>query len=72
MTEIENPKNMTKLEKTCLDITTFSWKLKSFPAILWSNMDSYFIGPSVGAWTGTLKNPTKFLWRWKPVGPTSS
>ena len=20
----------------------------------------------VGAWTGTLKNPTKYLWRWEP------
>ena len=22
--------------------------------------------PRVGAWTGTLKNPTKCLWRWEP------
>ena len=22
--------------------------------------------PCVGAWTGTLKNPTKCLWRWEP------
>ena len=22
--------------------------------------------PRVGAWTGTLKNPTQFLWRWEP------
>ena len=24
--------------------------------------------PRVGAWTGTLKNPTKCLWRWEPDG----
>ena len=28
--------------------------------------------PRVGALTGTLKNPTKCLWRWKPVDTTSS
>ena len=26
----------------------------------------YKKGGLVGAWTGTLKNPTKCLWRWEP------